>query len=464
MSRQDALDHAAQDIDTGPFLQDLATLIAVPTESQNPNRGDALRHYLEVTLRPMLEGMGYSVTLHDNPLGLPFPLLLAERHEADSLPTVLTYGHGDVILGQEGQWAENRDPWRMEQVGDRVYGRGAADNKGQHFTNIRALGHVMAARGGALGFNSKILIETAEEAGSPGLAEFCKAQAKALAADVLIASDGPRIDPGRPTVFLGTRGALNFALKVDLRAGAHHSGNWGGLLANPAVMLAQALASITDARGAIRIPEWRPDSLTPDVRAALADITLPTHPDLPQINRDWGEPELTPEERVFGWNSFEVLALHAGTPERPVNAIPGSAVAHCQLRYVVGTDADDILPALRRHLDRAGFPQVQVDATRETLFHATRAPLDSPWVRLAAASIAATTGQSPALMPNLGGSLPNECFAETLALPTVWVPHSYGGCSQHAPNEHALLPLLRDSLQIMTGIFWDVGEGGPPAP
>ncbi|MGL4413416.1 M20 family metallopeptidase [Roseinatronobacter monicus] len=463
MNRQQAVEHAVADFDSGPFLDDLSRLIAVPTESQNPKRGAELRTYLDQHMRPMLEAMGYTVTLHDNPLGVPYPLLTAERHEGENLPTVLTYGHGDVIMGHEGRWADDRDPWTLHRVEDRVYGRGAADNKGQHFINIRALGHVMAARGGQLGFNSKILIETGEETGSPGLAEFCAAQKVRLAADVLIASDGPRIDPARPTIFLGTRGAVNFSLTVDLREGAHHSGNWGGLLANPAVILAQALACITDARGAILVPEWRPDSLTAEVRAALADITLPDHPDLPQIDRNWGEPELRPEERVFGWNSFEVLALHAGTPERPVNAIPGTAVGHCQLRYVVGTDPDDILPALRRHLDRNGFEQVQLDATRETIFHATRAPLDSPWVKLAAASLLATTGKTPALMPNLGGSLPNECFAHTLGVPTVWVPHSYGGCNQHAPDEHALLPLMREAVQIMTGLFWDVGDQGRAA-
>ncbi len=457
MSRQAAIARAAADFDGGGFLDDLARLIAVPTESQNPDRGAALQAYLDAHMRPMLEAMGYTVALHANPRGMPFPLLTAERHEDAALPTVLTYGHGDVILGHAGRWSEGRDPWTLDRAGDRIYGRGVADNKGQHFTNIRALTHVMAGRGGRLGFNSKILIETGEETGSPGLAEFCAAQATALRADVLIASDGPRIDPARPTIFLGTRGAVNFALTVDLREGAHHSGNWGGLLANPAVILTQALACITDARGAIAVPEWRPDSLTPDVRAALADIALPDHPALPRINRDWGEPDLSPEERVFGWNSFEVLALHAGTPERPVNAIPGDAVAHCQLRYVVGTDPDDILPALRRHLDRAGFGQVTVAPTRETIFHATRAALDSPWVRLAAASLHATTGKTAALMPNLGGSLPNECFAHTLGLPTVWVPHSYGGCNQHAPDEHALAPLLRESLEVMTGLFWDVG-------
>ena len=66
-------------------------------------------------------------------------------------------------------------------------------------------------------------------------------------------------------------------------------------------------------------------------------------------------------------------------------------------------------------------------------------------------------------MPNIGGSLPNECFADTLGLPTIWVPHSYAGCSQHAPDEHVLAPILREGLQMMTGLYWDLAEEGVPA-
>ncbi|MEO5797027.1 MAG: M20 peptidase family dipeptidase, partial [Rhodoferax sp.] len=85
---------------------------------------------------------------------------------------------------------------------------------------------------------------------------------------------------------------------------------------------------------------------------------------------------------------------------------------------------------------------------------------DSPWVRWGMASIERSTGSRPALLPNLGGSLPNDVFAETLGLPTLWVPHSYPACSQHAPNEHILVDTTRESLQVMAGLFWDLAEQG----
>jgi hypothetical protein len=132
------------------------------------------------------------------------------------------------------------------------------------------------------------------------------------------------------------------------------------------------------------------------------------------------------------------------------------------LRYVVGIDAADIVPALRRHLEKNGFPMVKVTQARDGFFSATRLDPEHPWVRWAAQSIRATTGANPAILPNLGGSLPNDVFADVLGLPTVWVPHSYAACSQHAPDEHLLAPLARDGLRIMAGLWWDLGERGTP--
>lgn len=450
MSRAQAILAAERYFDDGRFFEDLARRVAIPTESQNPERAAALAEYLEVELAESLERMGFACRIVPNPSGNYGPFLLAERIEDPTRPTVLSYGHGDVIRAQEGEWRAGLEPWTLKCEGERLYGRGTADNKGQHTVNLAALESVLRTRG-RLGFNVKFLIETGEEVGSPGLKALCEEHKAALAADVFIASDGPRLSPHRATLFLGSRGALNFDLAVELREGGQHSGNWGGLLANPGIVLAHALACVTDRRGAIRVPEWRPTSLTPSVRKALADLTV-------EYAEDWGEPDLSPAERVYGWSSFEVLAFVTGNPQRPVNAIPPRASAHCQLRYVVGVDPADIVPALRRHLEREGFPQVKVTAAREGFFPATRLDPDHPWVRWAEASIARTAGTKPAILPNLGGSLPNDVFSETLGLPTVWVPHSYAGCSQHAPNEHLLAGVARDALRLMTGLLWDLGE------
>ena len=457
MTRQAAITAIEKYFDSGSFLADLGRRVAIPTESQNPERQAELERYLESEMSESLARLGMTSRIFPNPKGKGGPLLVAELIEDPKRPTVLLYGHGDVIRGQEEQWRSGLAPWTVKQEGERIYGRGTADNKGQHTINLAAIEAVLRTRG-KLGFNLKVLLETGEEMGSPGLAEFCEQNKALLKADALIASDGPRLQPGRATIYLGTRGALNFILTMDPGKGAHHSGNWGGLLANPGIILAHAIASIADARGSIRVPEWRPNTLTPSVRRALADLEVSAGDEGPTVDAEWGEPGLTPPERVFGWCSFEVLAFVTGNPDRPVNAIPARASATCQLRYVVGIDPDDIIPALRRHLDRNGFPMVKVEPAREAIFHATRLDPESPWVKWTAASIERTTGKKPAILPNLGGSLPNEVFADILGLPTVWIPHSYAACSQHAPNEHLLASVAREALRIMAGVYWDLGE------
>jgi hypothetical protein len=85
-------------------------------------------------------------------------------------------------------------------------------------------------------------------------------------------------------------------------------------------------------------------------------------------------------------------------------------------------------------------------------------------VRFTLDSLQRTSGKNPVLLPNLGGSLPNDVFAELLGLPTVWVPHSYPACNQHAPDEHLLAPVAREALELMTGLFWDLGEHGARMP
>jgi acetylornithine deacetylase/succinyl-diaminopimelate desuccinylase-like protein len=461
-SRNGAIARAEQYFDDGGFLDDLQRRVAIPTTSQEQGSMPALQEYVSGEMTGSLQKLGYDCTVLPNPRAEYGPFLIARRVEDASKPTVLTYGHGDVIRGQEDQWRSGLSPWKIVVEGDKMYGRGTADNKGQHTINIAALACVIEERG-SLGFNSTILIETGEETGSPGLADFCKANKAALTADALIGSDGPRLDHRRPCIFGGTRGTLNFNLKLSYREGGHHSGNWGGLLANPGIVMAHALATITDERGQIKVPEWRPQSLTNSVRAALADVSIDAGEGAPKIHEDWGEKSLTPVERVFGWNSFEVLAFKTGNPDRPVNAIPPSAIAYCQLRFVVGTDPHDIIPALRRHLEKHGFGDIEVIQAREVIMNATRLDPDNPWAKFAAKSLETTFGSKPHILPNLGGSLPNEVFTDILGMPTVWVPHSYAACSQHAPDEHLLAPVAREGLRLMTGIFWDLGQQGRPA-
>jgi acetylornithine deacetylase/succinyl-diaminopimelate desuccinylase-like protein len=158
MSRERAIAHAERYFDEGGFFGDLARRVAIPTESQNPERGADLARYLSDEMQPSFERLGFRCRILPNPSKKYGPFLVAERIEDPALATVLSYGHGDVIRGQEASWKSGLDPWTLKRDGDRLYGRGTADNKGQHSINLGAVAAAIATRG-FLGFNLKVLIE-----------------------------------------------------------------------------------------------------------------------------------------------------------------------------------------------------------------------------------------------------------------------------------------------------------------
>ena len=133
------------------FFDLLAARVARRTESQAAGNGAAAQAYLAEEIVPELTELGFDALIHDNPESDEHPLLIASRIEDTALPTVLLYGHGDVQFAHDSQWAADLDPWVLSRDGDRLYGRGSADNKGQHTVNSLALKTVLEALGKSAG-------------------------------------------------------------------------------------------------------------------------------------------------------------------------------------------------------------------------------------------------------------------------------------------------------------------------
>ena len=174
-------------------------------------KSSELYKYFQENLIPYLSEIGFKCKISQNPEKKSHPILIAIRIESINLPTIFSYGHADVVPGYEDSWISGLSPWKIVEKENKIYGRGTADNKGQHTINLAALKTVLQTRG-YLGFNIKILIETGEEIGSPGLEKFCEENAKSLSSDFLLASDGPRINPEKPSIYLGSRGEISFKL------------------------------------------------------------------------------------------------------------------------------------------------------------------------------------------------------------------------------------------------------------
>lgn len=462
-TRGGAIGRALTFFDDGGFEQLLGSLVAIPSTSQEAEAAPALDAYLRQCMEPWLERLGFEVSINPNPLEGFGPILMGSRIEDPALPTVLLYGHGDTVRGLAEQWRAGLDPWAVTTEDGRWYGRGTADNKGQHALNIAALEAVLAERGGRLGANVKLVIETAEERGSRGLKEFVAAHADALAADALIASDGPRVEPGVPTIATGTRGTFHFDLAVRLRAGGVHSGHWGGLTTDPAIVLAHALSTIMDRQGKILVRDWLPVAGVPaGVKRVLAGCPVGGGDGAATIDPGWGEPGLSAAEKIYGWNSFIVLAMVSGRPDNPVNAVAPDARAHCQIRYTVDTDPSTFLGALRHHLDAHGLGEVLIENAFIRMPASRTAP-DHPWVTWAHQSLTTTLQKPVQIIPNSSGGLPGDVFVDHLGVPLVWVPHSYNGCKQHGPDEHLLIAAAREGIAGFAGLWWDLGEGATPA-
>ena len=270
------------------------------------------------------------------------PSLLAARIEDESLPTVLDFLRPRRYDARNPQlWRDGLAPFELVVADDRWYGRGTADNKGQHSVNLAAIAVLLKVKRGRLGLNIKLIIEMGEETGSPGLRQVCSDYRSELVADVFISSDGPRISAERPTLFLGARGIINFDLTVKLRDKSYHSGNWGGLLRNPGTVLASAIAAVVDAQGRILVPALRPPQLSPRLRELLSDLTVGGDAHDPAIDDGWGEPGLDGLGTAL-WLEYDRDTEHSRPGNRTVRRtrLPSIATARMQLSF------------RRRHHDR----------------------------------------------------------------------------------------------------------------
>ncbi len=266
---------------------------------------------------------------------------------------------------------------------------------------------MLEERGGRLGCNVKVVLEMAEERGSTGLRDFIAAHAGELKADVLIASDGPRVEPGIPTIATGTRGTFHFDLVLKLRPGGVHSGHWGGLTRDPAILLAHALASMMDRNGKVLVRGILPKALSNSVRSVLDGCPVGGGDGAATIDEGWGEPGLSSAEKIYGWNSLIVLAMISGRPENRSmrwRRMP-APIARSATRWTA-------TPRLRRGHPRAsrrerlrGRRGGECRAAHAGLAHRSRPSL----VRWAQASMQKSLGKKVQIIPNSSAACPGTC-------------------------------------------------------
>jgi acetylornithine deacetylase/succinyl-diaminopimelate desuccinylase-like protein len=387
------------------------------------------------------------------------PVVYGESRPVPGAPTVLIYGHYDVQpTGPLSEWSS--PPFEPEIRDGRVYGRGTADNKGQHLAHLLGIGALH--HGPGLPCRVKVILDGEEELGSPHLPEFAAGHRDLLAADLALWSDGPVHDTGAATVVYGVRGIIRFELHARGADRDLHSGNWGGVAPNPAWQLVHLLASMRSPDGELLV-EGIQDGIRPlgeAERAALDRLPVDDARIRAEIGVDeFDQPAGRPvPDRLAVWPTLTVNSLSAGYGEGGHRTIiPATAVAGCDVRLVPDQRPEDVAEALRRHVARAA-PGVRlvVDGTMEP----AATPIDSRFSDPVRRGAAIGLGEEPLLMPALGGSLPLYVFTRVLGMPCYGVPFANPDEANHAPDENLQLDWFWRGIRASAAILHQLGDAG----
>ena len=393
-----------------------------------------------------LAKLGFDAQLMPTP---GWPLVLGRHLDQPAAPTVLLYGHYDVQPPEPlDEWIS--PPFEPTIRDGRLYARGAGDNKGQHFAQILALEALLAVHG-RLPCNVIVLLEGEEEVGSPHIAEFVRTHRDLLQADLVITSDGPVAEDGRPTILFGVRGVVSFELRAREAKRDVHSGNYGGIAPNPLWTLVHLLSTMKNSQGEITI-EGLYDNVQPPTeleRAALARLPI----DEQAAKRDLGidqfdAPHDRPYfERLACWPTLTINGLHGGySGPGSKTVLPHEAFAKCDIRLVEAQTVEEIFAKVEAHVRRHA---PGVEFIRQGGMDPSKTPLDSPYGEPLRQGIVVAQGEEPLLIPAMGGSLPDYVFTKILGIPDFTVPYANADEANHAPNEN--LELERFIRGIKTG-------------
>lgn len=360
--------------------------------------------------------------------------------------------------GAEGEW--RAIPWERLAASSasgpnpdwRIFGRAASDSKGPEAQFLSALS-VLDAAGIEPGFNLKVICDTEEEMGSPHLTEAIGRYREELAADMLVIFDGPPHVSGEPTLTFGARGIATVTLTTFGPRLPQHSGHWGNYVPNPALRLAQLLASMKDADGRVALPGWY-DGITLDEATRETLAAVPD--DLPAIHERMGiaEPDhVAPTlQESLQYPSLNIRGLESGwVGAQSRTIIPAEAVAEIDVRLVRESDPVRLLSLIRRHIEAQGFHVIEgrgpTDEERATFarlvrmdseisYPAFRTDAESEPGRWLRAALTRLNGKAPIELRTTGGSIPIAPFVDLLGIPAVQVGTVNPDNNQHSPNEN----------------------------
>jgi acetylornithine deacetylase/succinyl-diaminopimelate desuccinylase-like protein len=442
------------------FVDELAEFIAIPSVSADPaHRDDMLRAAEWVVRRLAVAGIDHARVIET----AGHPVVCADwLHAGPDRPTVLIYGHFDV-QPPEPYAAWTTPPFQPDQRDGRIYGRGSSDDKGGMMTPIIAVEALLATTG-KLPVNVRFFFEGEEEIGSPSIPDCVRAHAADLAADMIFSSDGLQWSPDQPQVVEALKGMLKAELVVRGPRADQHSGLHGGGIANPAMALAQILASMKSVDGLVTVAGFYDDviPLTPQIRADIARIPYDEMAYLAETGapETAGEPGYSTRERLWARPTLDINGLTSGWQGAGSKTVlPAEARAKITCRLVAAQTPEGVAKALADHV-AANTPagvtaEVQIMPGCADPFLMPRGHNGSA---LAETVLAEVYGKPP-YRTRLGGSIPIlSTFRDVLGVHAVMLGFSHDDENLHAPDEFFRLDSFRRGQDVYARLLERLAE------
>ena len=432
------------------YLAELIELVRIPSISPGKPHPEALEQaadWLEARLRRA--GIEEVEKLR---VGDRSPVVWGRKHVSGDLPTVLFYGHYDVMPPDPlEQWQS--PPFEPELRDGELYGRGTADDKGQLLMHVNAVEAYLEIKG-TLPVNAVFAFEGEEEEGSEALDELLDTHKDRFAADVAVVCDSPFFDRNYPSVCYGLRGVAAAEIRVQGPNSDLHSGNFGGAVANPAEFLARLVNDLKGRDGRVAIDGFYDDILELTEAEREAYAALPFDEDGFRSDLDvpalYGEAGFTTLERIWARPTLEINGIGGGFQgEGSKTIIPSSAFAKLTMRLVPNQDPLKILDLLEEQVNRMAPPEVVVTVEKGHVGYPFIAPIDNPRVEAGKRAMEKGFG-SEAYFIRDGASIPivtsiQKKLGATCLLLGVDVPDG----KIHAPNEKLVIDNFHKGMEMI---------------
>ena len=417
------------------FVNELLELLRIPSISADPKHKDDVLHTADAVKERLIAAGADKVEICPTP---GYPIVYGEKIINSSLPTVLVYGHYDVQPADPlNLWTS--PPFEPVIKDDRIYARGACDDKGQMYMHVKAFETMIKTN--SLPCNIKFLVEGEEEVGSANLGDFVKANKEKLKADVVLISDTSIIANNVPSITVGLRGLAYMEVEVTGPNRDLHSGVYGGAVANPISILCDMITSMKDKNGKITIPGFYKDVLvvSKKERAEMAKAPFSKKAYMKDLNVSdlKGEKGYTPNEQTSIRPTLELNGIWGGyTGEGAKTVLPSKAYAKISMRLVPNQNSEKISKLFEKHFKKIAPKSVKVKVTALHGGEAVVTPTDSIAYKAASQAMHETFGKKP-IPVRTGGSIPIVAlFEKELGLKTVLMGFGLDSDSIHSPNEH----------------------------